>query len=202
GLAGLGQRLLVGPGALAAQDAGEEGDLADLLLAECQPAAQLVAQGGLAVQGVRHVQQGRGGGDGDRAALSQRLQGLQGGVQVGAPDVAAVDHACDQQFFAGPAGQLLATSDEVGAEGVDSQAAEGLDGLVGIAVVGLDQQLQAGVVGDLGELLVASLDAGQGGRVDVGDQGRLVELQPGDTAVSDAWQQAAVGFEEGLQVLQ
>ena len=103
GLAGLGQRLLVGLGALAAQDAGEQGDLADLLLAECQPAAQLVAQGGLAGQGVRHVQQGRGGGDGDRAALGQRLQGLQGSVQVGAPDVAAVDDAGDQQLFAGPA---------------------------------------------------------------------------------------------------
>ena len=55
---------------------------------------------------------------------------------------------------------------------------------------------------DLGELLVASLDAGEGGRGDVGDQGGLVELQPGDAAVSDARQQAAEGLEEGLQVLQ
>src|SRR5690606_27234663 len=53
-----------------------------------------------------------------------------------------------------------------------------------------------------GELLVASLDAGEGGRGNVGDQGGLVELQPGDAAVSDARQQAAEGLEEGLQVLQ
>ena len=134
-----GQRLRVFLGLLAAQCAGEECDFLDLLCTECEPAAQFVAQRGFAVEGVWHVQQGCGGGDGDWAAGGEGLQGVQRGVQVGAPDVASVDDANDQQFFTSPAWQFLAASDGVYTEGVDTGAGEGLDGEVAVTVVGLDQ---------------------------------------------------------------
>ena len=57
-------------------------------------------------------------------------------------------------------------------------------------------------MGDVSELAVASLNAGQQCWVHVGDEVWLVELDPGDAAVCDAWQQAGVGLEEGFEVVQ
>ena len=212
GLTGLGEQLLVGLGLLAAQGAGQGSDLADLLGTEGQPLLHLGVQVLLALQGVRHVQQGAARGDGNRAAFLQALQGLQCCVQVGAPDVVAIHNTCGQQFLAGPGGQLgggSTTGDQVHAEGSHTGTAQQLDGCVAVAEVGLDEEVDALIASarSLNQFLVASAGALQqilvGGRIsvgEVGDQDRLVELYPLHAAVGDALEQAGVGVKNLFEV--
>ncbi len=77
--------------------AREDGDLADLLIGERQPALQARVQLRLVLDVVRHVQEGGGGRHGDVGAEREQTgERAEGRFQVAAPDVVAVDDPADQ----------------------------------------------------------------------------------------------------------
>ena len=108
------------------QPLGQGDDLADLLVREGEPGADLRVDGGLPLDVVRDVLQGGGRGHGDGSALGQALAQLlkrrQRRIQVSAPDVTSRDDAGDDGL-ARQGGQVTglgkAARDEVEADGLD-----------------------------------------------------------------------------------
>src|SRR5699024_8042838 len=122
----------------------------------------------------------------------QPLQHLETGPQIIGPDVAAVDDTGDEADLlgngVGQAARVVGVGGsgrgrEVDAEGVDAGPGQPVQALAEAAVRGGAEQLRAGAgrgqgrirpAGRLGEFVIARSG-------DVGDQSRLVELNPFDT---------------------
>ncbi len=181
GHGGIGRRDLVGDLlASLVESASERNDLGDLLQSERQPAAQGAVQVGLRLERVRHVQGGTRCGHRDRGRRTrQRGQLAQRGLQVGAPDIASVNHSRHQDLVAqlryGRNGRVSAVH-QVDADRLDRRTGQARQGSTGVTEIGRD--VDSGPVAHRAQRVVHRL--GQRGSVggDVGDQRGLVQLYP------------------------
>ena len=177
------------------QRVGQSGHLGVLLIGERQPAAQVVIERGFRGQAVRHVQRRARRGHGQRTGRAeQSAQGAQRLIEIGAPDIAAVDHTGDDQLVRQlrhrrHSGDI--TFDEVDGDALDIRPGQRAECGSGVTEIGGDQQRRAprdrrqAPVHGLGQL---------GETVDgIGDQRGLIELHPVHTGVDETVEELEVG---------
>ena len=125
---------------LARQRIGQRDHLPDLLLAEGEPLAHLRVEPGLGGEGIGDMQQRTRGAHRNGAACLESTQGAQGRAQVGAPHIAAIDDAGDQQFLALPGLQRGdAIGDEIHADRAQTEAGQGGHRLITGTEIGVDE---------------------------------------------------------------
>jgi hypothetical protein len=186
------------------QAPGQGHDLVDLLAGERQPAAQLGVQPSLHADVERDVLERAGRGDhqltGELPQLAERGQGR---LEVGGPDVAAVDDPGHQPLAGQPAdgGEQVevagAAPGEVEPDALDRGGREHAEGVPGMIEVGRDQQLRA-----VGEAAEGVVGASQGGQLRLGAVGRergLVELHPRRARGGQAPEQLRVHVQQVVQ---
>lgn len=178
---GVGLQLLADGSRAFSDSLGNDGNLDDLLAGESEPVSNLRVELLLAGKSVGSVEERAGGGNND-TILAELLDGglnlLNGTLEVGLPDVAAVNNTSGEDGV-GTKGadhslELLWVADQVNVDGVD---------VLGKSVNVVDDVTEVGGednLGDLGaqagKLLVGRLEGslGLGGQVE--DERRLVNL--------------------------
>jgi hypothetical protein len=178
---GVGLELLADGGRALSDGLGNDGNLTGLLSGKGEPVSDLGVQLLLAGQSVGGVEEGAGSGN-DDTVLAELLDGglgsLNGTLQVGLPDVAAVNKTGREDSL-GAQGtndgvELLRVADKVDVDSVDVLG-EKVQVVDNVTEVGGEDEL-GDLVTQAGELLVGGLEGslGLGGKVK--DEGRLVDL--------------------------
>jgi hypothetical protein len=178
---GVGLELLTDGGRALGDSLGNDGNLDSLLRGEGEPVGDLGVELLLAGKSVGGVEERAGGGDDDTVLaelLDSSLDGLDGTLEVGLPDVAAIDHTSGEDGLGAESTnhglELLGVADEVNVDGVDVLG-QGLKVVDDVTKVGGEDK-----VGDLvakgSKLLVGGLEGSLalGGQVE--DQDGLVNL--------------------------
>lgn len=178
---GVGVDLLTDRGGALSDSLGDDGDLNGLLAGEREPVTDLGIEVLLAGESVGGVEQRAGGGN-DDTLLAELLDGglneLDGPLEVGLPDVTAVDNTSRQDLLGA---ELLNDRDELlgVADKVDVETVQVRDGGEDIEVV--DDVTEVGgedELGDVGarELLVGRLEGSLDLGGEVEDEDGLVNL--------------------------
>lgn len=161
---------------------GEGSDLGDLLKGEREPVGLLLGETGLRGKGDRGVEERGRGGDDDALGTEGGdglLHGLEGGGEVGLPDVAARDESerdRDGGLLEGGKGGVklgsISALREVDVKGGDGELLDEVERLAEAAEVGSEDYLG----GDLGELGVGGLELGTKGLGAVENKDGLIDL--------------------------
>lgn len=178
---GVGVDLLTDGGRALSDGLGNDSNLDGLLAGEREPVADLLGQLLLAGKGVGSVEEGAGGGN-DDTLLAELLDGslneLNGLLEVGLPDVTAIDNTSGENLLGAELlndrKKLLRVADKVDVDTVKVRdGGEDLEVVDNVTEVGGQDKL-----GDVGarELLVGRLESilDLGGEVE--DEDRLVNL--------------------------
>ena len=199
--AACGQRLLHPRRLRIAQGLGQHGDLRALLHGEGQPALQLGIQPILASQIHRAVQQRTGGAHPQPLAQARLglLEHAQGLVEVGAPHVAAIDHA-QRQHLVGRQPvehhrELLGGAHQVHVQAIHRQAGGQRQVVLQAGEVGGDQLLARLAL----QQVVGALESGLPGLRQVEAEDRLVDLHPFRAQRLEALEDFAVHRQQALQ---
>jgi len=124
---GVGLELLTDSGGALSDSLGDHSNLGGLLNSEGEPVTNLSIEGLLAGEGVGDVKEGAGGGNND-TVLAELLDGvldlLDGGLEVGLPDVTAVNDTSGEDLLGAKSGdnsvELLGVADKVDVDGVEA----------------------------------------------------------------------------------
>lgn len=180
---------------------GDDDDLGSLLDGEGEPVLDLLGQLLLAVQRVRGVEQRAGGGNNDTVLselLDGRLNGLNGTLEVGFPDVASIDNT-GREDLAGAellsnSVELLGIPHEVNVDAIKAlEGGEDIEVVDDITEVGCEQELgQAGS----GKLLICRLESTLDLLLQVEDEDGLVNLNSLGTRLLELLEQLDVDGDE------
>ena len=186
-----GQR---GAVAVAGQRVFQQGQLAQFFGGKRQPRLELRSQAGFRRQRERRVQQGTRGRQPQLAAafVEQRPQHVQRRIEVGAPDIAAIDDADRQHLVrrqpVGDAAQLMRRADAVHMQAGHGQAAGQAQVFFQRRKVGCQQDVYAHLV----QLPVAAFKCAAPGARQVQAQDGLIDLHPVHALLFQAVEQGAV----------
>lgn len=186
---GVGLELLTDSGRAVGDSLGDDDNLGGLLNSEGEPVADLGIKVLLAGESVGDVKEGAGGGNNDTVLaelLNSVLDLLNGGLEVGLPDVTAIDNTGGEDLLRTESGddgvELLGVADQV-----DVNRVEALE--VGEDINVVDDVTEVGGEGDTGslgtegtELLVDGLEGSLGLLGKVEDQDGLINLDILDTS--------------------
>ena len=201
---GVGLKSLTDGGGALGHGLSNDDDLSNLLDGEREPVADLVIELLLAVEGVGSVEEGAGGGNNDTVLaelLDSRLDNLDGVLEVGLPDVTAVNDTDGQGLVgAEPAGdsvELLRVPDKI-----DVDSSNVLDAGEDVKVV--DDVTEVGGKDELGqtaggELLVGRLEGILDLLLEVEDEDGLVNLDILGTSLLQLLKELDVYGEELLE---
>jgi hypothetical protein len=178
---GVGLELLADRGRALSDSLGNDGNLNSLLRGEGEPVGNLGIQLLLAGQGVGSVKERAGGGNNHALLaelLNSALNGLDGTLEVGLPDVAAVNDTSREDSLGaestGNSLELLRVADKVDVDGMDVLGKE-VQVMDDITEVGGEDEL-GDLVTQAGKLLVGGLESGLGLGGEIKDEGRLIDL--------------------------
>ena len=180
---GVGLELLTDSGGAVGDSLGDDDNLGGLLNSEGEPVADLGIEALLAGESVGDVKEGAGGGNNDTVLaelLNSVLDLLNGGLEVGLPDVTAIDNTGGEDLLGTESGddgvELLGVANQV-----DVNRVEVLE--VGEDINVVDDITEVGGEGDTGslgtegtELLVDWLEGSLGLLGKVEDQDGLINL--------------------------
>jgi len=206
GLHGLGVSLkLLTDGSWALSDSlGNDSDLRSLLDSEGEPVSDLWVELLLAGKSVWGVEKGAGSGNNDTLLselLDGSLNGLDSTLEVGLPDVSAVDNTCGEDSLWAESrddgAQLLWISDQVNVNSVDVLG-DGLDVVDDITEVGGEDKLWD-LVTESSELLVGWLESSLGLSWEILDEGWLINLDSLSTGSLQLSEELLVDWEELLK---
>lgn len=177
----VGLKLLADGGRALSDGLGDDGDLDSLLAGEGEPVSDLGVQLLLAGESVRGVEKRAGGSDNDALLaelLDGGLNGLDGALEVGLPDVTAIDNTGRKDGL-GAKGtnhgfKLLGVANKVDVKSVDvlGDSLKVVDDVS--EVCGEDKLGNLGA--KAGKLLVCGLEGSLGLLREVEDEDRLVDL--------------------------
>ena len=180
---GVGLELLTDSGGALGDGLGNHDNLSGLLDSEGEPVADLSVKGLLAGEGVGNVKEGAGGGNNDTVLaelLDSVLDLLDGGLEVGLPDVTSVDNTSGENLLGAESGdngvELLGVADKIDVDGVEVlNVGEDLNVVHDVTEVGGESD--AGTLGTEGtELLIGGLEGSLGLGSEVEDKDGLVNL--------------------------
>lgn len=180
---GVGLKLLTDSGGALGDSLGNHDNLSGLLDSEGEPVANLSVEGLLAGKGVGDVKEGAGGGNNDTVLaelLDSILDLLDGGLEVGLPDVTSIDNTSRENLLGAESGdngvELLGVADKVDVDGVEAlEVSEDIDVVDDVTEVGGESD--AGTLGTEGtELLIGGLEGSLGLGSEVEDKDGLVNL--------------------------
>ncbi|CAH0041445.1 unnamed protein product [Clonostachys solani] len=178
---GVGLELLADGSRALSDGLGNSGDLNSLLGGEREPVGNLSVELLLASESVGGVEE-RAGGGGDDAVLAEllnsSLNGLNSTLEVGLPDVTAVDNT-GREDGVGAQGanhliELLGVADKVDVDSVDVLG-KNIQVVDDVTKVGGEDKL-GDLVAEAGELLVSRLEGSLGLGREVKDQSGLINL--------------------------
>lgn len=202
---GVGLELLTDSGGALGDSLGNHDNLSGLLDSEGEPVADLSVKGLLASEGVGDVKEGAGGGNNDTVLaelLDSVLDLLDGGLEVGLPDVTSVDNTGGENLLGAESGddgvELLGVADQVDVDRVEAlEVGEDINVVDDVTEVGSEGD--AGSLGTEGtELLVDGLEGSLGLLGKVEDQDGLINLDILDASVLELGQKLNVEREELL----
>lgn len=180
---GIGLELLTDSGGALGDSLGDHDNLGGLLNSEGEPVADLSVKGLLAGESVGDVKEGAGGGNNDTVLaelLDSVLDLLNGGLEVGLPDVTSVDNTGGENLLGAESGddgvELLGVADEVDVNRVEAlEVGEDINVVDDVTEVGGESD--AGTLGTEGtELLVGGLEGSLGLLSKVEDEDGLINL--------------------------
>lgn len=187
---------------------GDDGNLVGLLAGEREPVLDLLRELLLALESVGGVEERAGGSDND-TLLAELLDGsldlLDGLLEAGLPDVAAVDHTSGKDLLGAKVlnhlGELLRVADQVDVEsvGVLESAVNNVEVVDNVTEVGGQNELGTLVALESGELLVGGLEGllDLGGKVE--DKDGLVNLNGLGTSFLQLLEELLVDGEKLLE---
>ncbi|CAH0014573.1 unnamed protein product [Clonostachys rhizophaga] len=178
---GVGLELLTDGSRALSDGLGNNGDLNSLLGGEREPVGNLSVELLLASESVGSVEERAGGGGDDTVLaelLNSSLDGLNSTLEVGLPDVTAVDNTGREDSLGAQSAnhliELLGVTDKVDVDGVDVLG-ENIQVVDDVTEVGGEDEL-GDLVAEAGELLVSRLEGCLGLGREVKDQSGLVNL--------------------------
>ena len=180
---GVGLELLTDSGGALGDSLGNHNNLSGLLDSEGEPVADLRVEGLLASEGVGDVEEGAGGGNNDTVLaklLDSALDLLDGGLEVGLPDVTSIDNTSGKNLLGAESGddgvELLGVANKVDVDGVEAlEVGEDINVVDDVTEVGGESD--AGTLGTEGtELLVGGLEGSLGLGSKVEDKDGLINL--------------------------
>lgn len=180
---GVGLELLTDGGGALGDSLGDHSNLGGLLNGEGEPVTDLSIESLLAGESVGNVEEGAGGGN-DDTLLSELLDGvldlLNGGLEVGLPDVTAVNDTSGEDLVGAESGdngvELLGVADEVNVDGVEAlEVGEDLNVVDDVTEVGGKGDARS-VGTEAAELLVSGLEGGLVLLSKVEDEDGLINL--------------------------
>lgn len=178
---GVGLELFADGGRAFGDSLGDNGNLDGLLRGEGEPVSDLGVQLLLAGQSVGSVEERAGGSDNDTVLanlLDGSLNNLDGALEVGLPDVAAVDYTGRENGLGANGGsdslKLLRVANKVDVDSIDVLGDE-VQVVDDVTEVGGEHEL-GDLVTEAGELLIGGLESslGLGGQIE--NESRLVNL--------------------------
>lgn len=180
---GVGLELLADSSGTVSDSLGDHNNLIELLDSEAEPITDLGVEVLLGGQSVGDVKEGTGGGN-DNAVLAQLLDGkfdlLDGGLEVGLPNVASIDHTAAQSLVGTESRdnsvELLRVADKVDVDAVKAvESRENINVVNNVTEVG--GQGQAGALGSkAAQFFVGRLEGGLDLGSKVEDEDGLVDL--------------------------
>jgi hypothetical protein len=198
---GVGLELLTDGSRAVCDSLGNDGNLNSLLGSEGEPVGDLRVELLLAGKGVGSVEEGRRSGDDDAFStelLGGRLDNLNGPLEVGLPDVAAVDNTSRQDGLGAKSTndgvELLRVADKVNVDGVDILG-HSLKVVDDVTEVGGEDKL-GDLVAEAGELLICGLEGGLGLGGQVQDEDGLIDLDSGGTSLLQLGEELLVDGDE------
>lgn len=180
---GVGLELLTDSGGALGDSLGNHNNLSGLLDSEGEPVTDLSVEGLLAGEGVGDMKEGAGGGNNDTVLaelLDSVLDLLDGGLEVGLPDVTSVDNTSGENLLGAESGddgvELLGVADKVDVDGVEAlEVGEDINVVDDVTEVGGESD--AGTLGtESTELLIGGLEGSLGLGSEVEDKDGLVNL--------------------------
>jgi hypothetical protein len=180
---GVGLELLTDSGGALGDSLGDHSNLGGLLNSEGEPVTNLSIEGLLAGEGVGDVEEGAGGGN-DDTVLAELLDGvldlLDGGLEVGLPDVTAVNDTSGEDLLGAESGddsvELLGVADQIDVDGVEAlEVGEDIDVVDDVTEVGGEGDAGSFVT-EAAELLIGRLEGGLVLLSKVEDEDGLVNL--------------------------
>lgn len=180
---GVGLELLTDSGGALGDGLGNHDNLSGLLDSEGEPVADLSVKGLLTGEGVGDVKEGAGGGNNNTVLaelLDSVLDLLDGGLEVGLPDVTSVDNTSGENLLGAESSddgvELLGVADKVDVDGVEAlEVGEDVDVVDDVTEVGGESD--AGTLGTEGtELLIGGLEGSLGLGSEIEDEDGLVNL--------------------------
>lgn len=201
---GVGLELLTDSGGTLSDSLGNESNLGSLLGGEREPIGNLGIQLLLASEGVRSVEERAGGGSNDTVLvelLDGGLDSLDGTLQVGLPDVAAVDNTSGEDGLRAESGndglELLRVADKVDVDGVDVLR-DKVEIVDDVTEVGGEDELRD-LVAKGSELLVGRLESSLGLLGKVEDEDGLVNLDGLGTGLLELGEELLVDGQEVVE---
>ena len=178
---GVSLELLLDGGRAVSNSLGNDGNLNNLLAGKGEPVSDLGIELLLAGKSVRSVEEGAGGGNNDTLLaelLDSSLNSLDGLLQVGLPDVTAVNNTSGEDGLGAKSTndgvELLGVTDKVNVDGIDILG-ESIDVVDNVSEVGGENKL-GDLVTESSKLLVDRAELALGLGREVEDEDGLVNL--------------------------
>src|SRR5438093_9683109 len=159
------------------------GEFANLLHREGKPALELGVELGFRIEIDGDVQQGTGWGEHEMvqpSLIRNRLEPIQHGTKIAAPDVAPIHHAERKNKVGWRLGEsavkLCRCADKIKMKAADRQAESHVEIVADIAEIGGEQQLQSGCGGS--QHRKGGLEGSTRSVTEVAHQARFVDLHP------------------------
>lgn len=201
---GVGLELLTDGGRALGDSLGNDGNLDNLLRGKREPISDLSVKLLLAGESVRGVEERAGGGD-NHAVLAELLNsglgGLNGALEVGLPDVAAVNDTSREDGLGAKGSsnglELLRVSDKVDVDSIDILGEE-IKVVDDVTEVGGEDEL-GDLVTQAGELLISRLEGSLGLGGEIIDESRLVNLNSLGTSLLELGEELLVNGQKLLE---
>lgn len=201
---GVGLELLTDGGGALSDGLGDDGNLSSLLNGEGEPVSDLSIELLLAGESVGSVEERAGGGSNDTLLaelLDGGLNGLDGTLKVGLPDVSAVDDTGREDGLGAESTdhgvELLRVADKVDVDGVDVLGDE-VQVVDDVTEVGGEDEL-GDLVTEAGELLIGGLKSSLGLGGEIEDEGGLVDLDSVGTGLLELGEELLVDGQEAVE---
>lgn len=194
---GVGLELLTDGSGAVGDSLGDDGNLSSLLNSEREPVSDLGVELLLAGKSVGGVEERAGGGNNDTLLaelLDSALNGLNGALEVGLPDVTSIDNTSREDGL-GAKGtnhgvELLGVADKIDVDSVDVLGEE-IKVVDDVTEVGGEDQL-GDLVTEAGELLVGGLEGSLALLRKVENQDRLINLDGVGTGLLELSQELLI----------
>lgn len=201
---GVGLELLTDSGGALSDGLGDESNLRSLLSGEREPVGNLGVQLLLAGEGVGGVEERAGGGNNDTVLaelLDSGLSGLDGTLQVGLPDVTAIDDTSREDGAGAESRsdslELLRVADKVNVDTIDVLGEE-VNVVDDVTEVGGEDKL-GDLVAEGGKLLIGGLESGLGLLGEIEDEDGLIDLDGLGTSLLQLDKELLVDGQEAVE---